>query len=62
MSAINTRAAALAILATIAMLGSISTLADSEHREALAQAAESTAVASAYPVQQVVIVGKRTPA
>jgi hypothetical protein len=64
MNTINIRAAALAVLVTFATLGSLGTIANSEHRDALAAAdQQATAVAAAQPqAQQIVIVGRRIPA
>jgi hypothetical protein len=62
MNAINTRAAALAVLVTIATLGGLGSIANTEHRQVVAAARQPTVVAAAQPtsqVQQVVIVGRR---
>lgn len=60
MNAINTRAAAAALLVTIASLAGVSRIADSEHRQVLVAAEQSATLAAAAPaVQQVVIVGRR---
>ena len=62
MNAINTRAAALAVLVTIATLGGLGSIANTEHSQVLAAVRQSSVVAVAEPtaqVQQVVIVGRR---
>lgn len=63
MNAINARAAVAALLVTIATLGGVDRIADTEHGQALAAAAGPVRVAAAEPVvQQVVIVGRRAKA
>lgn len=60
---LNLRAAALAVLVTVATVGSLNGIANSEHRQAVAAANETTLTAAAEPaVQQIVIVGRRAKA
>lgn len=61
MNAINTCAAVFAAVATIATLGSLSNIADSQHRQ-VAASQEAIVAAAGQPVQQVVIVARRAPA
>jgi len=62
MNAINTRAAALAVLVTMATLGGLGSIANTQHGDVVAAAHQQTVMAVADPaaqVQQVVIVGRR---